>query len=173
MHTDSPEENGFVNKVVSFLSYISALGLFSLMMLVFVSVFFRYMLNAPLLFAEDVMAILLGVTIFTGVPSVTLNRRHISVDLLSAPFKKRPKLDRIRLIIIDAGVIGMTYFMAYLMYVQATRYYQRDTISNTMEWQLYSSVFVFMALILAGGLLFTRRALRDKGDVKSNGGLDI
>jgi len=173
MPESTTKESSFVSKVTEFLSYIAALSLFSLMALVFISVFFRYILNEPLLFAEDVMAILLGVTIFTGVPSVTLNRRHISVDLLTTPIKKRPMLNRIRLVIIDVGVIAMTYFMAYLMFQQATRYYQRDTISNTMEWPLYPSVFLFVVLILIGGLLFTHRAYRDKGKIKGHGGIDI
>lgn len=143
------------------------------MALVFISVFFRYVLNQPILATEDMMAILLGVTIFTAVPQVTLNRSHISVELFVAPFRKFPKLDLLRKVLIDIGVICMSVYMGYLMLLQATRQFDRETESFVMEWPLWPATAVFAVLIFIGAILFSVRAWRDKGRGGSNEGLDL
>ncbi len=159
--------------VLRVLSYVAAAGIFALMALVFISVFFRYVLNAPILATEDMMAILLGVTIFTAMPNVTASRSHITVELFVAPFKRFPVLDLGRRILIDLGIIAMTFYMAYLMYLQATRQFSRESLSFVMEWPLWPATAGFTLLITVGGALFTLRALRDKGRGKANGGIDL
>ncbi len=173
MENSNTRRLGFASRMAKALAYVAAAAIFSLMMMVFVSVIFRYVLNTPILFAEDTMAILLGVTIFTAVPSVTLNRRHISVELFTAPFRKHPKIDRARRFLIDLIVLSMTFFMAFLIYQQAIRYFQRDTTSNTMEWALYPSTGLFVALVFLGGGLFAMRVFRDRGNYDSKGELDL
>ena len=161
-------------KVTNFLSYIAAAGIFLLMALVFISVFFRYVLNQPILATEDMMAILLGVTIFTAVPRVTVGRRHITVELFVALFRAFPKLNLLRRLLIDIGIISVTFYMAYLMYMQAFRQFDRETESFVMEWPLWPSTAAFTILIFIGGLLFTIRAWHDKGkNDDEDGGLVI
>lgn len=160
-------------RITKWLSFVAAAGIFSLMALVFTSVFFRYVLNKPILATEDMMAILLGVTIFTAVPRVTLSRSHITVELFVAPFRKFPALDRARKILIDLGIIAMSFYMCYLMYLQASRQFDRETESFVMEWPLWPATALFAVLIFIGGVLFAMRALRDKGQSTANGGLDL
>lgn len=161
------------NRISLVLRYIAAAGIFLLMALVFVSVFFRYVLNSPILATEDMMAILLGITIFTAVPNVTLTRSHISVELFVAPFRRFPAVDRIRRVLIDVGVIGVTFYMGYLMYLQATRQFDRETESFVMEWDLWPVTASFAVLIVIGGTLFVLRALKDRGQADNKGGLDL
>jgi TRAP-type C4-dicarboxylate transport system permease small subunit len=145
------------------LSWFAAAGIFTLMALVFISVFFRYILNDPINATEDLMALLLGMTIFTAYPAVTLNRGHIKVDLLTAPFKRFPRVNRIRLIIVDLGVVLMSSFIAMRIWDQAVRYEDRETLSNTMEWPLYPFVFCFAFLLFIATALFALRACKDRG----------
>lgn len=161
------------DRISLLLRYVAAAGIFLLMALVFVSVFFRYVLNAPILATEDMMAILLGVTIFTAVPNVTLTRSHISVELFVAPFRRFPALDRIRRLLIDIGVIGVTFYMGYLMYIQAYRQFDRETESFVMEWDLWPVTASFAVLIFVGGALFVLRAVKDLGEGETKGGLDL
>jgi len=143
------------------------------MALVFTSVFFRYVLNKPILATEDMMAILLGVTIFTAVPRVTLGRSHITVELFIALFRKFPALDGARKILIDIGVILMSFYMCYLMYLQASRQFDRETESFVMEWPLWPATAAFSVLIFIGAVLFAIRALYDKDRSDSKDGLDL
>lgn len=153
-----------LNLLSRLLSWCAAAGIFTLMALVFISVFFRYVLNDPIVATEDLMALLLGLTIFTAYPAVTLGRGHIKVDLLTAPFKRFPRINRIRLIIIDLGVVAMSGFMALRIWDQAVRYQDRETLSNTMEWPLYPYVYGYASLLLLAAVLFLVRALRDRGN---------
>ena len=63
--------------------------------------------------------------------------------------------------------------MAYLMYLQATRQFSRETLSFVMEWPLWPATAGFAALILIGGFLFAFKALRDKAQAEAKGGLDL
>ena len=155
------------------LSYVSAVGIFLLMALVFLSVFFRYVLNAPILATEDMTAILLGVTIFTAIPNVTLSRGHITVELFVAPFKRFPAVDRVRKVLIDLGVVLMTFYMCFLLYSQATRQFDRETESLVMDWDLWPITGGFAVLVLIGGVLFAMRAAADRGKIDARGGLDL
>ncbi len=161
------------NRITRALSYVAAAGIFALMGLVFVSVFFRYVLNSPILATEDMMAILLGVTIFTAVPNVTLSRSHITVELFVAPFRKLPLLDRARKIVIDLGVVAMTFYMSYLLWLQASRQFDRETESAVMEWPLWPATAAFTILVLIGGVLFAIRVSTDKGKSEANGSIDL
>ncbi len=151
------------------LSYIAAAGIFMLMALVFVSVFFRYVLNYPIIATEDMMAMLLGFTIFTAVPGVTLSRGHICVELLTAPFRRFPAANRFRLILIDIGVVAMTLYMAKRLFDQAERFKSRETGTPLMDWPLYPFAYAFAALLVLGAVLFALRAIKDRGQVASKG----
>lgn len=150
------------NRITAFLGYVAAAGIFTLMALVFTSVFFRYVMNLPILATEDMMAMLLGVTIFTAVPRVTLARSHITVELFVAPFRKFPLLDRARKILIDLGIIAMSFYMGYVMYLQASRQFDRETESFVMEWPLWPATSMFTVLIFLGGILFLLRVVQER-----------
>lgn len=166
-------QTGWSIQATRFLGYIAATGIFLLMALVFVSVFFRYVLKMPILATEDIMAVLLGITIFTAVPQVTLGRSHITVELFVAPFRRFPAIDRTRKILIDIGIVVMSFYMAYLMYLQASRQFDRESESFVMEWPLWPATAAFCILILVGAVLFTVRAWRDKGRSATKAGLDL
>ena len=163
----------WTDRIARVLSYVAAAGIFALMALVFASVFFRYVLNSPILATEDMMAIFLGVTIFTAVPNVTLSRGHITVELFTAPFKHFPAANRIRRLVIDVCVIAMTIYMARLLHIQAWRQYDRETESLVMEWPLYPTTYAFTGLVVIGAVLFAVRAIRDRGHASAKGGLDL
>lgn len=160
-------------RITRVLGLCAAAGIFMLMALVFTSVFFRYLFNAPILATEDLMAILLGLTIFTALPGVTASRSHITVELFVAPFRKFPALDRARKIIIDVGIVLMSLYMAYLLYLQASRQFDRETESFVMEWPLWPATAAYCVLVFVGALLFALRGWRDKGQSDQKSGLDL
>lgn len=153
-------------RITKFLGYVAAAGIFALMALVFTSVFFRYLLNRPILATEDMMAILLGITIFTAVPQVTLGRSHITVELFVAAFRRFPVLDRARKVLIDLGIIAMSLYMGYIMYLQASRQFERETESFVMEWALWPATALFSFLIFLGGVLFAMSVHRDSRGIQ-------
>ena len=148
------ELKGIVGIVSTALTWASAACIFTLTALVFVSVFFRYAMSSPLLMAEDLMAILLGLTIFSAFPYVTIKRQHIQVDLLAKLFSSMPVVDRVRGLIIDLLVLFGISFLALRLYDQATKFYARDTITETMQWPLWPVIASFVALLAVSAILF-------------------
>lgn len=145
------------------LSIVAATGIFVLTVIVFVSVFFRYVLGSPIFFAEDTMAILLAVTIFTALPFVTSNRKHVKIGLFDAAFERAPKFNRIRLIFIDLVVIAVSGFMCWQLYRQATIYAKRDVTTMLTKWPLAPWVYGFAFLVIvAVSLLFVRMLTENK-----------
>ena len=145
------------------LSDIAGASICALMTLIAASVIFRYNLNSPLLATEDVTALLLALTVFCALPNVTLSRRHISVGFFLGFFRNRPRLDRIRFILIDLGVLVMTTFMGWVVLQQAIRQAYRGSESPVMEWSLWPGTSAFAFLIIVGAIVFARRVWRDRG----------
>ena len=77
---------------------LSALCLFSIMILTVVEVIGRYMFNAPIFGRQDIAQILLALSIFLAFPVVTLRGEQIDVDLLDNLFSERAAFWRDRFI---------------------------------------------------------------------------
>lgn len=152
----------WANKFAFGLSIVAATGIFALTALVFVSVFFRYVLSSPIFFAEDTMAILLAVTVFTALPFVTSNRRHVKIGLFDAAFERAPKLNRIRLIFIDLVVIAVSGFMFWQLFRQAAIYAKRDVTTMLTKWPLAPWVYGLAFLVVVAVFLLVVRMFTEK-----------
>ena len=64
------------------LGVIAASVMFLLMLVTFVDVIFRYLLNAPIPGAYEITEILMGVMVFAALPVITWGRMHITIDVL-------------------------------------------------------------------------------------------
>jgi len=64
-----------------FLGGLAVTLLFAMMVLTFVDVLGRYFFNAPIAGGFEITEIMLATLIFAGLPLMTLNREHVTVDL--------------------------------------------------------------------------------------------
>lgn len=62
---------------------LAALGLTVIVGIIFTSVVMRKFLNSPLHITEEVVGLLLSVTLFLGLPMVTMKSKHVRVSLLT------------------------------------------------------------------------------------------
>ena len=81
-------ENG-LTYLARFLAVISALAIGSITTIICVSVIMRRVANSPLFYAEELVGLLLAVTLFFALPLVTLRGDHIRVTLLANQLQKR------------------------------------------------------------------------------------
>ena len=100
-----------LNYVARFLAVISALAIGSITTIICVSVIMRRVANSPLFYAEELVGLLLAVTLFFALPLVTLSGDHIRVTLLANQLKKR---GRIYLGLV-AGLVVLA-FLGWLIY---------------------------------------------------------
>ena len=68
---------------------IAALGMISIVAIIVTSVFMRKFANSPLHITEEAVGLLLSVSLFLGLPMVTLKAKHVRVALLSNMLKGR------------------------------------------------------------------------------------
>lgn len=144
------EATGPLGVALKYLARLAGLCLLALLVLVFASVIFRYFFNAPIFAVEDFMAILLGLTIFMAFPLITISGDHIKVDLLVPLFERVKWLDRLRILLIDLGIIAMTAFLAYRVWEQADRFYRRGTATQAADLKLWPYTYAYVVLLVIG-----------------------
>lgn len=86
---EGPGRDPFGRLLHRSLGLASALVLAALALLTLVDVGGRYLFNQPVRGAYEVVEILMGALIFTALPVVTYNNRHIAIDLLDAATPRR------------------------------------------------------------------------------------
>lgn len=136
-----------MKRVVAFLEYVGGGLLFIVMVLITVSAFCRYALNAPLLDSDDLARLLLLPAIFFGLAGACHHGEHIQVDLLWEALGPRGRrlLDRFSLLVMTVCVGAMAYAAVRRVFdIQASRV-------GTYELRL--PLWPFFALASAGLVL--------------------
>lgn len=112
-------ENGLTH-LARFLAVISALAIGSITCIICVSVIMRRLVNSPLFYAEELVGLLLAVTLFFALPLVTLRGDHIRVTLLANQLQKQGKT--------YLGLIGGMVVLAFLGWL----------ILESVEWMAFA-----------------------------------
>ncbi len=83
-------EKGF-EITTMFLSLIASLGMVSIVAIIIISVITRKFFSYPLYFSEEIVGILMSVSLFLALPLVTLKGGHIRITIVTEYIKKRSK----------------------------------------------------------------------------------
>ena len=134
------------NWVTRSLTIFSAMFLFGMMALTFADVIGRYFLNASITGAHEIIAFLLGLTIFTALPLVSRDRAHITVGLFERYFKGRGRF--LQQLIILVGVTATMGFIARLMWEQAETMRESQFITEYLDMPQAPIVYVLTALMI-------------------------
>jgi len=73
-----------IKRVSNWMAGAASVCLLGLMLITFADVVGRYFFNAPLVFTVEIVELGMGLMLFFGLAMTTLNRGHISVDLITA-----------------------------------------------------------------------------------------
>jgi TRAP-type transport system small permease protein len=126
------------------LSGIAAFCLFAMMALTFADVLGRYVFNAPINGAFEIVEFLLALVIFSGLPLVTLDDAHINVSIFDKLFQ--PHALRVKKLVLSLGSAAAVAFIADRMWHQAVDMVVSQTISGVLEVSLAPVVFAMAAL---------------------------
>ena len=74
------------------LSMVSVLGMVAIVAIIVISVFMRKFFNYPLFFSEEIVGILMSVSLFLALPMVTLKGTHIRLTIVSQFLKQRSEV---------------------------------------------------------------------------------
>jgi TRAP-type C4-dicarboxylate transport system permease small subunit len=119
--------------------------------LLILSVFFRYILNSPIVWSDEIVRYSLVWMTFAGAALATRDDKHILVDVIDTilPEKGRKISDGF----VDLVVIA---FMAFLIYygIRMTDY-ERGMFGETLTWISYAYVYISIPIGAAVTILFT------------------
>ncbi len=114
------------------LGAVTALTLFTMMMLTFIDVAGRYLLKQPVYGAYEITEFLMGVLIFSGLPILCAREGHVTIDVFDSFFVSRRAFQIYRAFVnlISAGVLGV---LAWRMFVQAGELSKNNEVTMTLK----------------------------------------
>lgn len=142
------------------LGYLGMAGIAALLILISADVFFRYALNSPLLFAEEISGYLVAIIGYFGAAETLRTNRHIRVEVLLNRFSEPI---RVRLNV-AAHVIGLVVITVFGWHVIAflDKAFTRGTTSASMLavplWIPQAAMLIGMAAFLLQIVVETRRS---------------
>ena len=127
----------------------SGLGLFAIMVLVVVSVFFRYALSAPILGSQELVEIGMSIVVMLAMPYTAMTGQHIRVDILDRKLGSKGRFAgdlfaRVVSILVLALLVRKTWDKA----LDAHEY---EDVTNMIEipiWIAYGAITVGMGLFI-------------------------
>jgi TRAP-type C4-dicarboxylate transport system permease small subunit len=145
-------------------SFIGAVFMFAIMIVVFGDVVMRYVFNSPFSWAYDLIALYLMAGVFFLVLSEAYtSNAHVSVDIL----QQRLPPAGIRMSELVTCVVGVAVFalITWLGWQRAVEsYYAADVMAGAIPWPMWPSLGL---VPLGAGLLTLRLALHFAGHLLS------
>ena len=149
-------------RVTLWLARAGAVGLAIIMILTFFDVVGRYLFNAPIIGAVDVIELMMGMMIYLGVGLTTYSRGHIRVDLVIDRMRGRLRA------LCDVLTLGISIVVVALicwqLWARAELSFDKGDLTQIWEWHIWPVAYVMAAcsiLIVTSLMLQFVDAARD------------
>ncbi|ENM5872973.1 TRAP transporter small permease [Vibrio mimicus] len=140
------------------LGSLAALSLFLMMVVTFIDVMSRNMLNAPILGATEMIEVLLAIMVFMAFPLVSWQEENICVDLLDNYFPN--KWIGLRQIIINLICACSLILVAITNWKLAERSLEYEEVTEILELPLGYVTYLISITGFIGGALTLFNAMR-------------
>tara|TARA_B100000315_G_C14580893_1_gene590412 strand:+ start:1454 stop:2113 length:660 start_codon:yes stop_codon:yes gene_type:complete len=135
---------GLFRQPVRILTAIAAAFMFGIASVTIIDVTGRYAFNNPIPGGVEIIEFLLGLTIFSALPLVTVKRAHITVELFDGFMSDGFK--RVREVIVLIASAGMIIFITHRMWSTGLDMLENDDISIHLELPTAPLLFVLCGL---------------------------
>ena len=139
--------NRILNRLIGVLDWWSMLLLVLMVVLVFLGVFFRYVLDSSLAWYDEFASYLLVWLTFYGAVSASYRGRHIGFDLVVNRFTPSP--GRVARIVAELFVLGFQVVLFYYGWILTQNMGSETAVS--LPW--IKMAWVYSVLPIAGGLM--------------------
>ncbi len=136
--------------------------LFAMMMLTFVDVIARYLLNRPVRGAFEITELMLLVLIFAGLPLVTHAGEHVTMDLIDRLLGARLRAALNRLI--ELICAGLMFFLAWQMLLKAGKIAAYGDTTDILRIPVGPFIYFMAAMIGVSGLVHLLRTVFPPGE---------
>jgi TRAP-type C4-dicarboxylate transport system permease small subunit len=142
----SSGEHRWEHRADAVLGVAASAILFAMMLLTFVDVVGRYLLNRPLRGGFEITELALLVLIFAGLPLVSRADEHVTMDFIDRLLGARVQAALVRLV--HGLCAAIMFLLTWLMWLKADRIWAyRDATDVLRIW--YGPFVYFMAVMIA------------------------
>lgn len=139
------------------LKMVSSTSLLVMLGISIADVIARYAMNAPIYGAAEMIAHCLVLTVFSAMPIVSAERRHITVDLLEASMPQPVVLGTNR--VLDLVSAGALFVLAYAINQLGVDFHDLGDVSVELSIPKHFVAFGISAMSCLAGAALTLRAL--------------
>lgn len=136
-----------LGRLVALVEWWAVCLLAAMVVVVCLGVFFRYVLNASLVWYDEFASYLLVWLTFFGTVVAAYHRRHIGFDLVVD--KLAPRTRRVVDFVGEAAVLGFQFVLFYYGWILTQR--MGDETAISLPW--VKSAWVFSVMPITGGLM--------------------
>lgn len=138
-----------LERPLRFVALIGGVVLFGIMLLVSTAVFYRYVLNQPILGDQELVEIGMSLVVMMAMPFATFTGAHIRVDILDDRLGAAGRFwGDVFARLVAVGVLGLMVHKAWDKTLDAHEY---EDVTNMIElpiWIPYGAITVGMGLFL-------------------------
>src|SRR6185295_8266681 len=149
------DENVWEKRVDAVLGIASSVLLFGMMLLTFVDVVARYLLNSPIRGAFEVTELTLLVLIFAGLPLVSHADEHVTMDFIDRMLP--PAGQRALIRIVHAFCAAIMFFLAWQVWIKAGKISGYGDTTDVLRISVGPFVYFMAAAIALTGLVHVLR----------------
>lgn len=142
-------EGSLPERVLHLGALLGGLVLFAIMLLVSVSVFFRYALNQPILGNQELVEIGMSVVVMLAMPYAALTEQHIRVDILDHRLGSAGRFAGDLLArVVSILVLGLLVRKAWNKALDAHEYGDVTNMIEVPVWIAYGAITLGMSFFL-------------------------
>ena len=141
----------FALRLETLLGLAAGLVLFAMMLLTFVDVVGRYMLNSSIPGGFEIQQIMMAMLIFAGLPLVSRRAEHVTVDLIDHALPGRVR--RVLRVIVELACAGLLLGLAHLMWHKAGRVAAYGDTTTVLLIRYAPFAYAIFAFLLLSGIV--------------------
>lgn len=162
------EQNRINSVVTCGLKIITGFCFFVMLVLTFADVIARYLINAPIPGAAEILAFGMGFMVFAVYPLITRDQGHITVGIFERFYKSHFRYVQ-RLLVLFLTLV-YTIFVTYVIFLRAEDMRKKDFLTDYLDLPKANIIYViaffsFLCIVMFLPVLW--RYIRQGGDPES------
>ena len=145
-------------RALGWLEVLACLALLGMMLIVAADVTGRYLLSRPLPGAIELVQYTMVVVVFAALPSVTLKRQHISLDIVHERLRGAAK--RVQWAVVCAACAGVLGVQSWLLFRRSEAMRENQDVIGYLNVPVHPAGYFMCILSLVAAVLVLREAFR-------------
>lgn len=152
--------NKIINRVLGLDYVIAGISLSALILITFLGVIYRYFLNNPLIWEEEIQLALITWTIYFGAAAAFRSGSHIAIDMIVDMFPKPvQKVFDVLIYLVITYVLFFLMMNGYSLVQQFVRTHRMTNILHLPSQYIYIAIPVGCGLMILSNTLYFIRSL--------------